>query len=162
MVHYIKGMKIEVDEEDYQFLVSHNWTILKARCKKKKYYVLLVGRDKNKKIKTFYFHREIMGVEQGQYIDHINGNSLDCRKQNLRICTPSQNAFNRSPRKDKYKGVTLRKYKSGKKSYRVAISFKGKFQWIGTFKTADEGAIAYNKRAIELFGQFANLNKIKY
>jgi hypothetical protein len=89
-------------------------------------------------------------------IDHINGNPLDNRKQNLRLVTVQQNAFNRKRRRDcnsQFKGVHL--CASGK--YRVRIGHSKQIN-LGTYSDELSAAKAYNKAAKELFGEHACTN----
>ena len=102
---------------------------------------------------------EIVERKSGKQVDHINGNKLDNRKENLRVCSNSENQINRPAPKNSstgYKGVC---YHKRDKRFRAQITFGGITYRLGTFKTAIEGAIAYNKKAKELT-PFAYLNKI--
>lgn len=107
-------------------------------------------------------HRIILGITDSKIIiDHIDHNGLNNQRHNLRICTYSQNACNRNPYRNtssKYKGVTFYK-KTGK--WRSVIRYNKKTYSIGSFDTEIEAAIAYNKKAIVMFGNFAGLNIIE-
>lgn len=108
--------------------------------------------------KHVYMHREIMNAPSGMDVDHINGNTLDNRKENLRICTRSQNKMNTSRRKGNtsgYKGVC---FDNTNKKWLATITINGKLKHIGLFQDAKSAAIAYDKKAKELFGDFAKLN----
>jgi len=90
-----------VDDEDFEWVNCHNWCLEKG--KGKEYAQRKIGR-----VKTVKMHREIMCVLSGLEVDHINGNGLDNRKVNLRLCTHGENAMNRGPNKNSrspYKGV---------------------------------------------------------
>jgi hypothetical protein len=132
--------------------------------------------------RTKSVHRIVMNAPKGLDIDHINGDPLDNRKENLRICTRSQNCQNKQVRADSasgYKGVyeikggTRRKYitKAGEvRYYNNAIPKKRFYAYIGHpekkarhmslghYATAEEAARAYDRKALELFGEFAVLN----
>ena len=98
----------------------------------------------------------VLNAKKGQFIDHINGNKLDNRKQNLRFCTLKQNGGNRTCHtlnKSGYKGVTLDKH--GKK-WQVYVA--GKYG--GVFKSAKNAAKKYNELAIKEWGDFARLNEV--
>lgn len=111
------------------------------------------------------FHHVILGIDnikEGQVIDHINGDSTDNRRENLRICTQGQNLKNmRPPREGQYKGV----YKIPSGRYQSKISNKCNKEriqiCIGTYDTPEEAALAYNKKALEMHGEYARLNIIK-
>lgn len=105
-----------------------------------------------------YLHRYIMKNPQGKTIDHINGNRLDNRKENLRICNQRENSRNSSARM----GTSI--YKGGyenKQSWLAQITVDGKCYHIGSFDTQEEAALAYNEKAKEFHGDFAHLNVIK-
>ena len=92
-----------------------------------------------------------------RYIDHINRDPTDNRRSNLREVTIQQNGMNRKIRKNKttgFKGVWNSGYK-----FISQIRIDGKTKHIGTFSTAIEAAEAYDKKSIELFGEFACTNK---
>ena len=113
---------------------------------------------RKKKGKTVYMHREIMNIPNGVQIDHINGNGLDNRKVNLRICNHSQNQQNRAKRGNKssrFKGVDWNK---STKRWRVRICINRKRIHIGRYHDEVRAAQAYDQKAVELFGEFARLN----
>ena len=106
--------------------------------------------------------RKVIGlgiVQKELMVDHINRNGLDNTRKNLRICTRSENLMNsKKPELNstsKYKGVN----KCGN-SWRAEIRLNRKGFYLGKFKTEKEAALAYNKKAIELFGEFARLNEV--
>lgn len=107
-------------------------------------------------------HRFIMGLNrhENMEVDHKNHNKLDNRKENLRICTRNENEYNKKPhgKSSQYKGVhrTGRAVLFTSKITKDGISYK-----VGTFANEVDAALAYNQKAIELFGEFAFLNKIE-
>lgn len=155
-----KGKFVLVDDDDYEFLSRWKWY---SFVKKHTVYAVRgeyhgydegVGYYVQKRI---MMHRQIMEAEQGFFVDHINGDGLDNRRENLRLCTHSQNLQNQRKQKDrKYKGV----YERDNGRFSAAIRHGGKLVHIGTFDTETAAACAYNKAAIEYFGEFANLNII--
>jgi len=94
-------------------------------------------------------------------VDHINGNPLDNRKSNLRLCTREENCRNRRNRKDhkssRYKGVG--KSKRGGNFY-ACITKKGKRYHLGTFEDERKAGLAYNMAAFLLYGDFACYNDV--
>lgn len=145
-----------VDDEDYKWLSKYKWHYHKG-------YAARTCRKTGRK-RTIYMHREIMRTPEGFVTDHINGNKLDNRRVNLRICTKAQNNMNmkkfRSRKKAKhasrYKGVYWRGGRTPKWS--AEIRYKGKQIHLGYFETEEEAAKAYDKAAIRLFGSFASPN----
>lgn len=99
-----------------------------------------------------------MNVPKDMNTDHINGNGLDNRRKNIRICTQSQNCQNRRiiyGTASKYKGVSWFR-PTGK--WRATIKNKRKSISLGYFEKEINAALMYDRKAKELFGEFANVN----
>lgn len=148
-----------VDIDDYQWIV--NWPY-KWRCVSQKYtnYADTHCGYFNGKEVRISLHRMIMCVPDGMQVDHVNGDGLDNRRCNLRICTARQNCQNRTKNtkySSKYKGAVWREQT---KRWRCLMRINGKMTEIGTFKTELEAAKAYNEAAIKYFGEYARLNII--
>jgi HNH endonuclease/AP2 domain len=144
-------------ECDHALVSQYNWQICNkgVRGRKKGHYY--DGR--------YSMHRLILGLppNNGVCVDHINGNPYDNRRENIRICTVSQNNMNRKPQGVcKYKGVSYNKVSDGKGGYytyiRSCIRIKGRSITLGSFKTEEEAAKAYDFAAKTHFGEFAKLN----
>ena len=120
-------------------------------------------RYKNIKIngKLYRAHRLIYLYHYGylpKFLDHIDGDQLNNNIENLRAVTLSQNQWNRKKIKitsSKYKGVTKRS-----KKWEVCIKINKKSIYLGLFNSEIDAAIAYNEKAIELFGEYAKLNEV--
>ena len=153
-----KGCYALVDDEDYDQLAQWHWT------KSTRGYAHRVGKksDGNRRGRYISLHRQILGVTDPKVeIDHINHNTLDNRKSNLRICSRSQNMANQrlcSDSTSKVKGVSW--YKPLMK-WRVQIKVSGTKKHIGYFDSKYSAALAYNKAAKKHFGVFALLNEVK-
>lgn len=140
-----------VDDDDYEILNKYKWYY------KTPYAARRVKGIRNKVI----MHRVIMGeIPEGLEVDHINGNKLDNRKCNLRVCRSCDNSKNVSKTpgcSSKFKGVS---WASARKRWRVEIKSGFNRYRLGSFKSEIEAAIAYNKKAIEVHGEFAKLNEV--
>jgi hypothetical protein len=103
-------------------------------------------------------HREVLKAREGCEVDHINGDTLDNRRANLRLCPHSQNGCNLrkwvSPTSSRHKGVCLRP--NGR--WQAYVSFGGRQKYLGLFEVEDDAARAYDREARTLFGDFAKLN----
>lgn len=138
-----------VDDEDFDFLMKWKWQAHKSGSN---YYARRDTRNG-----AIFMHREILNPGISMVIDHIDGNGLNNQRNNLRIATKSQNNMNKCKKKNcssKFIGVCLLKnglWKSG-------IQINRKYINIGIFKEEILAAKAYDKKAIELHGKFANLN----
>lgn len=148
-----------VDTEDLRRLSRFRWF---ASTKSKKSFKPRIYAHRNDGDKVVYMHREVLSevllVDGSKEIDHINGNSLDNRKANLRVCTCRQNAQNLRKRKgcsSRFKGVCWSK-NTGK--WRARIEHSVKQIHLGYFESESEAAKAYDEKAKELFGKFAHPN----
>ena len=149
LIPLTQGKFAIVDAEDYDRLSKYKWCANKSR---RSYYA--VRSNGQRQIRM---HRMITSAPKGLFVDHINHNGLDNRKTNLRLCTESQNNLNRRPygKTSRYKGVSRHKKTN---RYLAAICYQGKRFHLGTFRDEVDAAKAYDKKARELFGQFAYLN----
>jgi|TARA_Y100000034_G_C6768225_1_gene342575 hypothetical protein len=154
-----QGQYALVDDEDFDELNKYKWCAFWNKPTQS-YYVVRKSRKSEgfKKQRLIFMHRQIMNVPVGLYTDHINHDTLDNRKENLRLCTASQNHGNRQLNKNNtsgYKGVSWHKRD---KRWRTAIRIGGKKKHLGHFKTKEEAMEAYNESAKLFFGEFARLN----
>jgi hypothetical protein len=135
-----------VDAADYEWLSGYTWTLCGG-------YALRHSGGKN-----FFMHREIMHAPPGMVVDHINGNRLDNRRCNLRLCTRAQNVRNAAKRPgclSQYKGVSRDRRHN---RWFATIYFEGRSIALDHFDDEAEAARAYDRAALELFGEFAWLN----
>jgi HNH endonuclease len=112
---------------------------------------------------TLYLHRLIAGAGPLELVDHVNRNPLDNRAVNLRIASRGQNAANRGADRRRlgassiHKGVSWRKNRNCWGAY---IHVDGKTRYLGSFKDETDAALAYNRAALETWGEFARLNEV--
>ena len=109
--------------------------------------------------RNLLMHRLIMEAPHNMLVDHINGNTLDCRKENLRLCKFAQNCQNRKRRSDassKHRYIGVSEIPSGK--FRGCIKQNGKNNYTKCFNNPKQAAIARDQLAKEAYGEYANLN----
>lgn len=151
-INLTKNKKIRVDKNDLPILLQHSW----CYCIKTK------GQDGYAQTrinnKCVWMHRFITNCPKGLTVDHINGDRLDNRRCNLRICTQQQNLINnigRKKRKSKFIGV----YKHSQYNKFVAqLSINGKVKHVGVFNTEIEAAKARDNYSLFFNKEFAKLN----
>ncbi len=142
-----------IDDDDAERVMQYKWFTM-GNSSRTMYAVRGFWFADTKIRKTVLLHRFIMNAPKGIYVDHINHCTLDCRKSNLRLVTQSQNLCNqvvRSGHTSVYKGVS---WASREKKWQSQIKLHGHHYHIGYFKSELEAALAYDKRAHELFGEF--------
>lgn len=132
-----------VDDEDFEELNNKKWYAIKSN-------------------RTFYaysgkcaaMHRVIMNPPNDMVVDHIDGDGLNNTRNNLRICTQTENKWNNR------KSVTNKSGAKGvyffAKKWQASIGDRGKTKYLGRFNTPEEAEAAYKKAARELRGEFAN------
>jgi hypothetical protein len=151
-----RGKFAIVSDKDYEELTKYNWHYSSIG-----YAVRNVRIDVNK-YDCVYMHRQLMGLTKGDglLVDHVNGDTLDNRRENLRVCTKTENQCNQRPRHTRasiYKGVGW--YKRDKK-WRARISVNKTNIEIGKFTCETCAARAYNEAAQIHHGEFAWLNDV--
>lgn len=154
-IELTKGYFATVDEEDYPALSVYKWHYTESA--KNKGYAKRRDYPKGKKGKGFgiYMHRAIMNPSKGKAVDHINGNTLDNRKANLRICAHRENLRNRGKQCNNtsgYKGVSWHKQM---KKWTARIMANNKYMSLGLFCRKEDAAEAYKKASKKYHGEFS-------
>ena len=142
-----KGKHAIVDDYWYDYLMQWKWCFTAGGY--------AVRRGENGGL--LQMHRVINDTPVGLFTDHLSTNRLDNRQENLRDCNKQENGANmrKRPGKSVYKGVDQRSHR-----WRARLMFNHKTVYIGAFNTEREAALAYNQKALELFGSFARLNDV--
>lgn len=156
-----KGKWALVDKEDFDRFSCFNWI---AQGTGKKVGGFYAARKSNRKL--LLLHKEILQAPDGLIVDHENGDTLDCRRDNLRIATFSQNGGNARKHSthmsSQFKGVSRVSPRVNSKNPWIAYigASRGvvKREYLGYFKNEVDAARAYDEAAKEKFGPFAHLN----
>lgn len=149
-----RGKVALVDDEDYEDIAADTW-----HCNNSGYAVRNRPRSDQK---TFgckeHMHRRIMGLDakDSREVDHINGNPLDNRRANLRVCTHAENTRNQIPRKGNASGLKGVYWHKETGKWRALIKAGGRSVSLGLFKTKEQAHQAYCEAAKKYFGEFAN------
>lgn len=152
-----QGYKAIVDDSDYELVSRYKWCVSSGETVK-------YARRGTLKREPHYsteiqMHRFILGTKRGIEIDHINGNGLDNRRENLRATdrfgqmrnTPKK----RTPSISMFKGVSRSK---GCNNWVAYIRKDGRLFHLGSFLSEEDAALAYDFEAKKIFGEFARLN----
>ena len=148
-----QGKQTTVDDEDFDWLNKYNWCYYRVG-----YAARGIRSRKEGWQKTIYMHQQIMNVNSD--IDHINGDGLDNRRENLRIATHAENLRNRPApisNTSGYKGVSWDKSRN---KWLVSITVNYKKIHLGRYIDIKEAAKAYNNAVLKYFGDFGRLNTI--
>lgn len=148
-----------LDDDRYEDIAAFPWRLCGWG------YAMRATR-KNGVFSSIYIHRFLLDIHPGdkRIVDHIDGNKLNNQIANLRIATKQQNQLNQRvharPHTSQYKGVCWWEHK-GTAKWLAGIRYQRKKYHLGLFTDEHEAAKAYNKKALELFGEFAQLNVIE-
>lgn len=144
-----RGVATLIDDDDYARLAAHRW-----HCTANGYAARVVVHPDGKK-QTIYMHRFLLDAPPDLQVDHINGDKLDNRRENLRLATPKENVRNgrSSPKRNTYKGVT----RAGNR-WQARICVDGRIRHLGYHTSALEASFIYDHAARRFFGAFAHLN----
>jgi hypothetical protein len=139
-----RGLFATIDAADFERVSQFKWQAMNSRDV---FYAVNTGK--------VMMHRFILGLTPNDpEVDHRNRNGLDNRRENLRLATRSQQMANRrlfTQTSTGYKGVARRGAK-------FAAYIGARRMYLGLFPTAEAAALAYDAKAVELFGEFACLN----
>lgn len=160
-IELTQGKHTLVDYDDYVKFNVYKWHTSHNGLGKDLHYACR-NEKVNGKIVYKALHREIMNVSDNRIVDHINGNTLDNRKENLRICSKKENSYNQTKSKNNksgYKGVV--EYSDNKDKipyYKVFITVDRKQMYLGSSKSKICAALIYDEFSLCVHGKYAKLN----
>ncbi len=140
-----------VDDEDFEELNKYKW-----HCQRYANSNYAKRWNKNKKPNTINMHRQITNCPDNMQIDHINGDGLDNRKRNLRICTQQQNGLNiLKTKKESTTGIRCVSYNKKTNKYCPYIYLNGKRKRLGAFDDIEDARVAYIRASLKYYGDFS-------
>lgn len=160
-----KGYSTKIDLQDLEHVSKRSWLAVFQKHSGYVYAQASTSVKINGKRKSINFRlsRYILGVGDRKIeVDHIDGDSLNNTRANLRLCTRGENMANLrkiKPASSLYKGVC---YSKERNKWVAQISHNDKNVPIGRFATEVEAAIAFNWEAIRLRGPYAKINDIQF
>jgi hypothetical protein len=146
-----RGKVALVDSADAAFVGQWNWCAWV--CPQGGWYALRTDRETGA---TARMHRVLAGVPPGVEVDHVDRDSLNNRRKNIRVATRAQNNRNRGRQRNNtsgYKGVT---WYARHKQWGAKISAGGRSHFLGLYRDAEDAHRAYCEAAARLHGEFAN------
>jgi len=145
------GTIVQIDEQDaLKFVGISMWITSHG-------YVRVCGRNG---LRERYLHREIMGADSSVVVDHINGDKLDNRRQNLRLCTQGQNCLNTKLRSNNLSGVKGVYWCNKRLKWAAQISINKKTISLGRYHDFESAAQARLAKEKELFGNFSAIEGV--
>lgn len=156
IAYMIGEHRVLIDEEFLPLMREHRWHV----HKKQKYVMVSIRKSGSRLRGTLKLHRAVIGAKDGEHVDHKNGNVLDNRLDNLRICTQLENNRNSSSRggSSKFKGVSICKRSEGRLWVAQITIEKNRRKKLGRFSSEEMAAKAYDEAAKNHYGEFAKLN----
>ena len=154
------GLFAIVDSSDFELVSAYSW------FPRKNYHTFYVQHSPSRTLpgerRPVLMHRLLLGLGPGdQTVDHINGNGLDNRRENLRLCSDSTNQANRHRlvpnASSRYRGVT---WHAALGKWQAHIKVMGRSIYLGVFASEEEAALAYNHAAVAHFREYAHLNEV--
>ena len=150
-----RGQLAWMDEADYALAIRHNWFAKPIQRASGGFYA--AGRVGGRQV---YLHRFLMQPAAGLVVDHIDGDGLNNRRANLRVCTHAENRQSSSVSgrsKTGFRGVEAPSARVVAYRAHIYTGRRGRL-CLGCFATAEEAARAYDAAAVAKYGQFARLN----
>lgn len=159
MIWEISGLEVKIDDDDYERLSLYNYFVNRPKSKKHGLYYFIREKYENGKRTGTQLHRDVMGcvLYDGKIVDHINGDTLDCRKSNLRLCNRAGNARNAKTRKDNKSGIKGVYWVKNENKWKSQIRVLGKPISLGTFSDIKEAEKAYQEASKKYHGDFGNI-----
>jgi hypothetical protein len=152
-----QGKFAKVDDQDYGRLIPLKWYA--QRTIRGTWYAKHSRRDGKGGFIHILMHRYLMGLDKGHpFVDHVNLDSLDNRRINLRVANGSENMANRRAPANNISGFKGVCWDSTEQKWRVSIMKNGIARRLGYFTSKIEAANAYDDAAIEVFGEYSHLN----
>lgn len=155
-VKLTRGLVTIIDAEDLELVTQFKWYA--TRGKNTNYAVRTPWIPEERRYQNVSLHRFLLNAPDGVHVDHINGDGLCNRRENIRLCTPTENRWNTQKRKgcrSEFLGVTHRPLRNKTWMAKLIVDKK---HYSRSFATEIEAALYYDELVKEHHGEFAKLN----
>lgn len=158
-IQLTKGYEAMIDAADLPLVQQNKWFAQEAYYKDGSVRAVYALRQirVNGKLTPIRLHRVITDAADGFEVDHINGNGLDNRRANLRVCTKAQNQYNARRRRDNRSGFKGVIWSTKRQKWAAQIRFNKKTKMLGFFNCPTAAAIEYAKASAALHGEFGRV-----
>jgi hypothetical protein len=149
-----RGLVAVVDDEDYHLVSVRKWHAQKP-TQGRTFYARAERRSGEDGGRWFHMHRVIAGAPDGLDVDHVDGNGLNNRRSNLRLCTRQENCCNRPGNRvatSRFKGVS---WSSKSQKWKSQIRIDGTLLFLGYYDSELAAACAYDSVATVAQGKYA-------
>ena len=150
-----RGKVALVNVRDFSLICGHLWSAWKDNFG---HWYAITNVKLNGRWRFAAMHRMILRPPVDQEVDHVNGNGLDNRHCNLRLCNKAQQRRNARLQRNSTTGFKGVCYKKANRNYTASIRINGVSKHIGSFPIPEAAANAYDAAALKHFGEFARLN----
>lgn len=168
LIQLSRGKFAKIDTADIALVLAYKWcahTHTDHRDSAATYAISSASAQGGSRL-SLKMHRLIAGARDGEYVDHVNGDGLDNRRANLRICSNKENTANKTAylERKRLRGGYLGVSRAPSNGWRAQINAgeqRGYYRssiYLGTYNSPEEAARAYDIAAVQHFGEFAALN----
>jgi hypothetical protein len=151
-----QGKVAMVDDDDFEWLNQWKWRVCWMPGSQN--FIARSQLPRGTGSRSLIMHRLILNAPPGVEVDHINHDTLDNRRGNIRLCSSSQNKMNRRAHKNSKSGLKGVHFEKERQCWRAEIKAYGKRIYLGRFKDVGSAAVAYDVAALRYHGKFANPN----
>lgn len=158
----LSGGKTSIcDKSDFKIISKHIWYAAKSANSDDLFYAYSNVKLKSGEKRTIKMHRIILDLKESEIADHKNHDGLDNRRENLRMCSLSQNAYNKRIQRNNSSGYVGVHWMEKIKKYEAYFWINKKKHKVGYFKDLEEAVFERNKAVKTHHGEFANIQEIK-
>jgi hypothetical protein len=156
LIWNISSYGVLLDDEDYERLKGFKYYVNRRDAEKHGWYYFRREVIVNGSRTGSQLHRDVMKcvVGDGKIVDHINGDTLDCRKSNLRICTIKENTRNQKAHRNNTSGIKGVSWDKLRKKWCARITGEGVYKYLGRYDNIEDAKKAYAEGSAKYHGVY--------